>query len=77
MTVEYINIRGTGMELVAIVDDNDGVKVKNILGEKAKDRREIDSFGADAILITSMLEKERIFQALKRSKNKTKVFSIS
>jgi DNA-binding MarR family transcriptional regulator len=77
MEVAYVILQGTGMELVAIVDDNDGVKGKNILGKKAKDPGEIDSMGADAVLITSILEKERILKNLKKRKNKIKLFTIS
>jgi hypothetical protein len=33
--------------------------------------------GADAILITSILEKERILKNLKRRKNKAKLFTLS
>ncbi len=77
MEVAYVILQGTGMELVAIVDDNDGVKGKNILGEKAKDPGEIDSLGADAVLITSILEKERILKKLKKRKNKIKLFTIT
>jgi hypothetical protein len=77
MEVAYVTLQGTNMELIAIVDDNDGVKGKNILGRKTKDPGEIDSMGTDAILITSILEKQRILKKLKRRKNKAKLFTIS
>ena len=77
MEVAYVTLQGTDMELVAIVDDNDGVKGKNILGRKAQDPSEIDGLGADAILVTSILEKERILRNLKRRKNKIRLFTIS
>ena len=77
MEVAYVTLQGTDMELVAIVDDNDGVKGRNILGREAKDPREIDKLRADAVLITSMLEKERIFENLRKRKNKVKLFTIS
>jgi DNA-binding MarR family transcriptional regulator len=77
MEVAYVILQGTDMELVAIVDDNDGVKGRNILGREAKDPREIDKLRADAVLITSMLEKERIFENLRKRKNKVKLFTIS
>ncbi len=77
MEVAYVTLQGTNMELISIVDDNDGVKGKNILGRKTKDPDEIDSMGADAILITSILEKERILKKLKKRKNKVKLFTIS
>jgi len=80
MEVAYVTLQGTGMELVAIVDDNDRVKGKNILGKKAQDSCEIGSLKADAILVTSILEKERILRNLKRRKHKKnmiKLFTIS
>ena len=77
MEVAYVTLQGTNMELISIVDDNDGVKGKNILGRKTKDPDEIDSMGADAILITSILEKERILKKLKKRKNTVKLFTIS
>jgi DNA-binding MarR family transcriptional regulator len=77
MEVAYVTLQGTKMELVAIVDDNEVVKGKNILGRRAKDPREIDKLRADAVLITSMLEKERIVENLKKRKNKVKLFTIS
>jgi len=77
MEVAYVTLQGTNMELVAIVDDNDGMKGKNILGREVKDPREINKLKADAVLVTSILEKERILKRLKRRKNKMKLFTIS
>ncbi len=77
MEVAYVTLQGTNMELVAIVDDNEVMKGKNILGKKTKDPREIDELRADAILITSILEKKRIFEDLRKRKNKVKLFTIS
>ena len=77
MEVAYVTLQGTNMQLVAIADDNDDVKGKNILGREVKDPDELDNLRADAILITSILEKERISKKLKRRKNKVKLFTIS
>ena len=77
MEVAYVTLQGTDMELVAIVDDNDGVKGKNIFGREVKDPREIGKLKAEAVLITSILEKERISKKLKRRKNKVKLFTLS
>jgi DNA-binding MarR family transcriptional regulator len=77
MEIAYVTLQETNMELVAIVDDSDGVKRKNILGREAKDPGEIDSLGADAVLITSILEKEEILKNLRRRKNRVKLFTIS
>lgn len=77
MEVAYVTLQGTKMELVAIVDDNDVVKGKNIFGRKAEDPREIDRLRPDAVLITSILEKKRIFENLRKRKNKVKLFTIS
>jgi DNA-binding MarR family transcriptional regulator len=77
MEIAYVTLQGTNMELVAIVDDSDGVKGKNILGREAKDPGEIDGLGADAVLITSILEKEEILKNLRRRKNRVTLFTIS
>ena len=77
MEVAYVTLQGTNMELIAIVDDNDGVKGKNIFGRKTEDPDEIDSMGADAILITSIQDRDRISKSLKKKKNKVKLFTIS
>ena len=77
MEVAYVTLQGTNMELVGIVDDNDDVKGKNILGREAKDPGELDNLRADAILITSILEKERILRNLRKRKKKVKLFAIS
>ena len=77
MEVAYVTLQGTDMELIAIVDDNEGVKGKSILGREVKDSREIAKLKADAILITSILERGRIFGNLKKRKNKVKLFTIS
>jgi DNA-binding MarR family transcriptional regulator len=77
MEVAYVTLQGTGMELVAIVDDNDGVKGKNILGRKAQDPGEIGRLEADAILITSIQDRDRILKSLKKKKNKVRLFTIS
>jgi len=77
MEVAYVTLQGTNMELAAIVDDNDEVKGKNILGREAKDPGELDGLRADAILITSIQDSEKIRKSLKKRKNKTKLFTIS
>jgi DNA-binding MarR family transcriptional regulator len=77
MEIAYVTLQGTDMELVAIVDDNDGVNEKNILGQKVKEPNTIDSLKADAILITSILDKERILRKLKKTNNKVKIFAIN
>jgi len=77
MEVAYVTLQGTNMELVGILDDNDDVKGKNILGREAKDPGELDNLRVDAILITSILEKERILKNLRKRKNKVKLFAIS
>ncbi len=48
-----------------------------MFGKKIKDLSEIESLRADAILITSILEKERILRTLKKMKDHVRVFSIS
>jgi DNA-binding MarR family transcriptional regulator len=77
MEITYVTLQGTEMELVAIVDDDDGVDGKNILGTKIKSPDVIDSLKPDAILITSILDKERILRKLKKGNNKVKLFTIT
>ena len=77
MEVAYVTLQGTNMELVAIVDHNDEVKGKSILGREAKDPGELDNVRADAILITSILDREKILKSLKKRKYEAKLFTIS
>ena len=77
MEITYVTLQGTEMELVAIVDDDDGVNGKNILGEKIESPDVIDSLKPDAVLITSILDKERILRKLKKRNNKVKLFTLT
>ena len=77
MEITYVTLQGTEMELVAIVDDDDGVNGKNILGEKIKSPDVIDSLKADAVLITSILNNKKILRKLKTRNNKVKLFTIT
>ena len=80
MEIAYVILQGTDMELVAIVDDSDGVKKQSILGQMARGPREIQKLRADAILITSILEKDEILRNAKRimrRNNKMKLFTIT
>ncbi len=65
------------MELVAIVDDDAVMKGKTIFGKKPIDPSEIDGLKADAILITSILDQERILEAIRGIRNQLRVFTIS
>lgn len=77
MEIAYVTLQGTEMKLVAIVDDNHGVNGKNILGEQIHGPDVIDSLKPDAILITSILDEERILRKLKKRNNKAKLFTIT
>jgi DNA-binding MarR family transcriptional regulator len=77
MEIAYVTLQGTDMELVAIVDDDDGVNGKNILGKRIKGPDVIDSLKPDAILITSILDKERILKKLRKKNSKRKLFTIT
>ena len=77
MEVAYVILQGTGMELVAIVDDEDAVQGKRVLGKKVRRVGEIDGLNAEAILVTSILEKDRILRNLRKKRNRPRVFSIS
>ena len=77
MEITYVTLQGTKMKLVAIVDDDDGVNGKTILGKEIKGPDVIDSLKPDAILITSILDKERILRKLKKRNNKVKLFTIN
>ena len=77
MEIAYVTLQGTDMELVAIVDDDDGVNGRNILGKTIKGPDVIDSLKPDAILITSILDKERILKKLRKKNSKRKLFTIT
>jgi DNA-binding MarR family transcriptional regulator len=77
MEIAYVTLQGTDLKLVAIVDDDDGVNGKIILGQKVREPNAIDSLKADAILITSILDKERILQKLKKTNNRVEIFAIN
>lgn len=77
MEIAYVTLQGTDMELAAIVDDDDGVNGKNILGKKIQSPDALDSLKPDAILITSILDKGRILRKLKKTNNSIKIFAIN
>jgi DNA-binding MarR family transcriptional regulator len=77
MEIAYVTLQGTDMELAAIVDDDDGVNGKNILGKKIQSPDALDSLKPDAILITSILDKGRILRKLKKTNYKVKIFAIN
>jgi DNA-binding MarR family transcriptional regulator len=77
MEVAYVILQGTGMELVAIVDDSDRMKGKSVLGRMVREPGEVNDLKADAVLITSVLEKERILKNLKKGKNRLSLYTIS
>lgn len=77
MEVAYVTIQGADMELVGIVDDTDGGKGKEIFGTEIKASSEINHLKADAILVTSILDKDRIVAILRAKKSQRKLFTIS
>ena len=77
MEVAYVTLQGTDMELVGIVDDADGGKGKEIFGTEIKASSEINRLKADAILVTSILDKDRIVAILRAKKSQRKLFTIS
>jgi len=77
MEVAYVTLQGTDMELVGIVDDADGGKGKEIFGTEIKASSEINRLKADAVLVTSILDKDRIVAILRAKKSQRKLFTIS
>jgi len=80
MEIAYVILQGTDMELVAIVDGNDGVRRQTVLGRKAENPVIIENLKADAILITSIRAKDEILRNAKRimrRNNKIKLFTIT
>lgn len=80
MEIAYVILQETNMELIAIVDESDGTNRKNVLGQMTRGPREMRSLMADAILITSILEKDEILRNAKRilrRNNKMKLFTIT
>jgi DNA-binding MarR family transcriptional regulator len=80
MEIAYVILQGTDMELVAIVDGDDGVRAQTVLGRKAENPLIIENLKADAILITSIRAKDEILRNAKRimrRNNKIKLFTIT
>ena len=80
MEIAYVILQGTDMELVAIVDGDDGVRSQTVLGRKAENPVIIENLKADAILITSIRAKDEILRNAKRimrRNNKIKLFTIT
>jgi DNA-binding MarR family transcriptional regulator len=80
MEIAYVILQGTDMELVAIVDGDDGVRPQTVLGRKAENPVIIQNLKADAILITSIRAKDEILRNAKRimrRNNKIKLFTIT
>jgi DNA-binding MarR family transcriptional regulator len=80
MEIAYVILQGTDMELVAIVDGDDGVRPQTVLGRKAENPVIIENLKADAILITSIRAKDEILRNAKRimrRNNKIKLFTIT
>ena len=80
MEIAYVILQGTDMELVAIVDSDDGVRAQTVLGRKAENPVIIENLEADAILITSIRAKDEILRNAKRimrRNNKIKLFTIT
>lgn len=80
MEIAYLILQGTDMELVAIVDGDNGVRPQTVLGRKAENPVIIKNLKADAILITSIRAKDEILRNAKRimrRNNKIKLFTIT
>jgi DNA-binding MarR family transcriptional regulator len=80
MEIAYVILQGTDMELVAIVDGDDGVRPQTVLGRKAENPVIIENLKADAILITSIRAKDEILRNAKRivrRNNRIKLFTIT
>ena len=80
MEIAYIILQGTDMELVAIIDGDDGVRPQPVLGRKTENPVIIENLKADAILITSILAKDEILRNAKkimRRNSAIKLFTIT
>jgi hypothetical protein len=80
MEIAYLILQGTDMELVAILDGDDGVRPQTVLGRKAGNPVIIENLKADAILITSIRAKDEILRnanRIMRRNNKIKLFTIT
>jgi DNA-binding MarR family transcriptional regulator len=77
MEVAYVTLQGTGMELVGIVDDEEEMRGRGIFGKKVKGPEALENLRADAILVTSILDRERIVKDLRKRKCQLRVFTIS
>ena len=80
MEIAYLILQGFDMELIAIVDGDDGMRPQTVLGKKAENPVIIENLKADAILITSILAKDGILRSAKRIMKRNsaiKLFTIT
>ena len=76
MEVAYVILQGTDMELVAIVGDNYRTKGVNVLGRKTRNPHELPSLKADAVLITSIHERDDILKNAKRIMRRNRAIKL-
>jgi DNA-binding MarR family transcriptional regulator len=80
MEIAYVILQGFDMELIAIVNGNGEEKQQDVLGRKAENPDIIENITADAILITSILAKDKILRNAKRIMRRNsaiKLFTIT
>jgi len=77
MEVAYVLLRGTAMELVAILDSSKEWVDRMVFGLRVKHPKEIDNLEADVLLITSLSNKLQIEKELRKAKTKMVICSIS
>jgi len=66
MEIAYITLQGLNLKLVGIVEDAEKISKKQVLGFELKEISEIGSLGPDAVLITSLIDKDEKEERLRR-----------
>lgn len=66
MEVAYVTLQGLNLELVGIVDEDEGKQGKELLGYRVQKPEVISFLQPDGILISCLTDTERIFDGLKK-----------
>jgi DNA-binding MarR family transcriptional regulator len=73
MEVAYVTLQGVDLDLVGIVDDDVEKQGMELFGYRVQKPEAIPSLRPDGVLITSLIDTERIFGGLKKRIDITKI----
>jgi len=66
MEIAYITLQGVNLKLIGIVEDQERINRKEILGFEVKDLHHIETLKPDAILITSLTDLDKRKESLRQ-----------